>query len=88
MTPSLDEYVAAYLTAMRATPKERTVFGPAGRQVVHSPGERVLYGPKGEPIRVVEDEAHNTQIEHGDHLHAVVRPTAVRTSLFPKGQRS
>lgn len=77
-TPTLDEYVAAYLTAMRAPLKERTQFGPAGRAVIRSAGERVLYGPKGQPIRVLEDELHGTQVEHGDHLHAVVRPGVMR----------
>jgi hypothetical protein len=78
-TPTLDGYVQAFLLAMRAPLKERTQFGPAGRTVIRSNGERVLYGPKGQPIRVIEDPLHGTQIEHGEHLHAVVRPSPVTT---------
>lgn len=80
-TPTLDEYVQAFLTSMRAPLRERTQFGPAGKAVIRSSGERVLYGPRGEKIRVVEDTAHGTQIEHGDHLHAVVRPETVRITV-------
>lgn len=81
MTPSLEEYVQAALKAMRAPLRERTQFGPAGRAVIRSAGERVLFGPKGQPIRVVEDERHNTQVEHGDHLHVVMRPRTVRATV-------
>lgn len=77
-TPTLDEYVQAFLTSMRAPLKERTQFGPAGRAVIRSDGERVLLGPRGEKIRVIEDTLHGTQVEHGDHLHAVVRPGVMR----------
>jgi hypothetical protein len=79
-TPTLDEYVQAFLKAMRAPLKERTQFGPAGRAVIRSNGVRTIYGPNGEPIKVVEDPLHGTQIEHGDHLHAVVRPSTVTKS--------
>lgn len=81
MTPTLDEYVHAYHKIMRAPLRERTVFGPAGRAVVHSAGEKILYGPNGEKIRVIEDENHNTQIEHGDHLSGVARPRANRMRM-------
>jgi hypothetical protein len=77
-TPTLHEYVQAFLTSMRARPKERTQFGPAGRATIRTDGERVLLGPRGEKIRVVENPLGGTQIEHGDHLHAVVRPETVR----------
>jgi hypothetical protein len=86
--PTLDDYVHAFKTAteyidrnvtsFRAPLKERTIFGPAGRAVIHSPGERIIYGPNNEPIaRVVEDEQHGTQIEEAERLHAVVRPSTV-----------
>lgn len=78
MTPTVDQYVAAYLTAMRAPLKQRTQFGPAGRAVIHSDGEKVIYGPDGTPIRIIEDTLHGTHVEHGDHLHAVVRPGVMR----------
>jgi len=73
-TPSLDDYVQAWLTKMRAPLKRRTQFGPAGRAVIRSTGERIIYGPNGQPIRVIEHPEGGNQIEHGDHLHAVVRP--------------
>lgn len=75
--PSVDEYVAAALTALRARPREQTTFTAAGRQTIRSNGERVLYAPDGTPLRVVEDPLGGTQVEHGDHLHAVVRPRTV-----------
>ena len=87
MTPSLDEYVQAYLLAMRAPLKERTVFTGAGKQVVRSNGERTIYGPKGEPIRVVELPEGGNQIEHGDHLHAVVRRQNPVTASFSRSTR-
>lgn len=33
-----------------------------------------LLGPKGELLRVLQYEG-GRQVEHGDHLHAVVRPS-------------
>ena len=79
MTPTIDDYVQAFLTQMRAPLKQSTTFTPAGRTVIHRDGERILYGPRGEKIRVVEDPLHGTHVEHGDHLHAVVRPKPVNT---------
>ena len=81
MTPSIDDYVQAFLTQMRAPLRESTQFGPAGRSVIRRPGERVLLGPRGERIRVLENTEHGTQIEHGEHLHAVVRPTPATTRM-------
>ena len=74
--PTTDEWLAGALDAMRATPRERTVFGPGGRHTEKTAGERVLLGPGGYPVRVIEFECGGTQIEEhdGDHLHAVVRP--------------
>ena len=77
MTPTLDQYVQAFLTAMRAETRKSTVFTSAGKAVVQRNGERVLLGPQGQPIRIIEDPQGNTQVEHGDHLHAVVRPGVV-----------
>lgn len=90
--PTLDEvvaaaktlpYVEARLLKMRAPLKEKTMFGPAGRQVLHSNGEKMILGPDGEPIKIVEDPLGGVQVEHGDHLHAVIRPRTVT-----KGARS
>jgi hypothetical protein len=86
-TPSLDEYVQAYLKVMRAPLKEKTVFGPNGRCVVRSRGEQILFGPKGEKIRVIEDPSHNTQIEVGDQLHGVARPQALNLKMSLKQAR-
>jgi hypothetical protein len=81
-TPTLDQYVDAYrLMAMRAPLKQRTTFTPAGKTVVHESGERILYGPKGEKIRVIEHPGGATQIEHGDHLHGIVRPKTYRVRM-------
>jgi hypothetical protein len=82
-TPTLDEYVAAFLTSMRAPLKERTQFGPAGRAVIRSNGERVLLGPRGERIRVIEDAQQGTQIEHDERLHVVIRPQT--TTITARG---
>ena len=78
--PTLDDYVQAFLTHMRAPLKQRTQFGPAGRAVIRSSGERVILGPNGQPIRVVEHPDGGTQVEHGEHLHAVIRPTIITNS--------
>ena len=80
-TPTLDEYVGAFLMGMRAPRSERTVFTSAGRHVVHGKGEKILYGPKGEKIRVIEDENRNTQVEAGDRLHGVARPQPQRMKV-------
>lgn len=86
-TPTIDEYVQAYLTAMRAPLKQRTMFTSAGRSVVHDSGERILYGPKGEKIRVIEHPGHSTQIEQGDKLHGIVRPQPHRAKMsIPEAQ--
>lgn len=70
-------FVEARLLKMRALPKEKTMFGPAGRQVLHSTGERMIYAPNGHPIKITEDPLGGVQVEHDDHLHAVVRPPTV-----------
>lgn len=79
--PTLDEYVNAYLGAMRAPLRAKTTFGPAGKSTTYAPGERVLYGPKGEKIRVIEHPGGSTQVEVGDQLHGIVRPQPVRTRM-------
>lgn len=120
MNPNLDDYVHAFKRAtdyidrtvmhQRAPLRESTMFGPAGKTVIHSKGERIIYGPSGEMIaRVTEDEAHVTQIEEDERLHGIARPesirvrvpvfravptlsqrarpTAIRTTVIPKGTR-
>ena len=83
-TPTIHQYVQDYLTKMRAPLREKTVFTPAGRTVLHSDGELIIYSPRGEPILVVEKPEGGTQVEHGDHLHAHVRPQCV-TKVFEVG---
>ena len=82
MTPTVHEYVRAFLTSMRAQPKERIVSTVAGTTRVRSRGERILYAPDGvTKIRVIEEPDGGTHIEHGDHLHAVARPKVHRLTL-------
>lgn len=76
-TPTIHEYVNAFLRRMRAPLRESTTFTPAGRTTLHRPGERVIFAPSGEPIRIVELPEGGNQIEHGDHLHAHVRAKCV-----------
>lgn len=85
--PTLDQYVEAFLTAMRAVPTEKIVSTSAGTMRVHGNGERVLYGPNGAAIRVIEDPERNTQVETDDRLHAVIRPPTIRVHL-PRGART
>lgn len=77
-------WVEARLLKMRAPLRERTVFTPAGRTVLHSNGERRLVGPDGEPIKVVQDPFGGVQVEHGEHLHAVIRPPTVTKGAKPQ----
>ena len=90
-TPTLVEYVEAYVTKMRAPLKERTTFTSAGRTVIHSPGERIIYGPKGQKIRILELDNGNL-IQHGnergrgvEHQHAHVRPDCVTNHIGALG---
>ena len=90
-TPTLVEYVETYLNKMRAPLRERLMFTPAGRTVVHDPGERIIYGPRGQKIRIV-DTPTGTQVEHGnergrgvEHQHAHVRPPVVTLALSSMG---
>jgi hypothetical protein len=61
---------------LRAALRTSTVFTVAGKIDVHKPGERVILGPSGEMIRVVEVPEGGNQIEHDEHLHAVIRPNS------------
>ena len=79
--PTTQEYVNAFLRQMRAELREATTFTPAGRTTLHRQGERVLLAPNGEPIRVIELPEGGNQVEHGDHLHAHVRPVCVTRTI-------
>lgn len=80
----LDVWVGKHLTYMRAAPRQRrTMIGPAGTFRPLDDGEAVIVSPDGTPIRIVErigDDGvvSGNQIEHGDVLHAVVRPQSIR----------
>ena len=79
-TPTVHEFVKAYIRRMRAPLKQATMFTVAGRQTLHRDGERVLFAPDGTPLRVIERHGPGgggNQIEHGDHLHAHVRAPCV-----------
>ena len=91
MRNPLDKWVDQHLTAMRAPLRQRrTIIGPAGRFKPLEDGEQIIFGPDGTPIRIIEraDPEHKrssgNQIEHGDHLHAVVRPRPVDLRLHVK----
>lgn len=79
--PTIDEYVRAFLTSMRAPLKEQTVSTSAGTTRIRKPGERILYGPKGQPIRVIELPEGGNIVEHGDQQHAHVRARPIRVGL-------
>lgn len=66
----------------------RTTFlsTSAGKTHLTRPGERVILGPTGEKIRIVETPTGGNQLEHGDHLHAVIRPGSA--AVHSKGMRS
>ena len=81
MTPTVDEYVQAFLTALRAPVRERTVFGQAGKFSQKFEGEQMLYGPDGRPFRVKERPEGGTQVETDQALHAVVRPQVIRNKV-------
>jgi len=80
-----DEYIAASIRELRADLKSKTIFGRAGRAVVHSNGERRLLAPNGEPFRVIELPEGGNQIETSNSLHANIRPKAIRVQLAMKG---
>jgi len=85
LSQPLEDYVQMHIKEMRAPRVERTMFGPAGRQVLTSDGERIILGPQGQRIRVIEKSDGNL-IEHEDeqgdtHIHANVRPGRVKLGL-------
>ena len=82
ITAYVEKHIREYEAELRAT----TMFGPAGRAVIHSQGERVVLGPRGERLRVVQLPGNATQVEHEDeagdtHIHANVRPSAVNMKI-------
>lgn len=83
-----DALVQKHLLEMRAPLRQRrTVIGRAGTFRSLEDGERVLTLPDGTRVRVIEradpefGRSGGNQIEHGDHLHAVVRPRTHTLSM-------
>ena len=85
MSLDVDAYVQAHLKQFEAELRAKTMFGPAGKQVIRSQGERIVVAPNGARIRVVQLPAGagsgHTQVKHGDHVHAHVRPTPLTLQL-------
>ena len=85
MSLDVDAYVQAHLKQFEAELRAKTMFGPAGKQVIRSQGERIVVAPNGARIRVVQLPAGagsgHTQVEHGDHVHAHVRPDSLNLQL-------
>jgi len=80
-TPDADEYIHSAMKELRADLKQRIIFGPAGRAVVHSAGERVLLAPNGESFRIIELPEGGSQFETDHSLHAHIRPRTHRLRL-------
>jgi len=78
-------YIERHIRQYQAELRSKTVFGRAGRAVIRTQGERIVLGPNGERIRVVQlpagDGPGHTQVEHGDHVHANIRPNPLTLTL-------
>jgi len=66
---------------LRAPLKETIISTSSRTMRVRSAGQRVIYSPRGEAILIVELPEGGNQIEHGDHLHAAIRPEAAAAVL-------
>jgi hypothetical protein len=74
-----DEFVQRHLTELRNRDlRRRFISTVAGRAHIRLDTERMMRGPDGQAIRIIEDVRHGTHIEHGDHQHAVVRPSTIK----------
>ena len=82
--PTAEDFIQAALKSLRAPLKEKYVSTQAGHTRHKTSGERILYAPNGEPLRVIEDPYGGTQIEHGNSLHAVVRPKTATLKLVKR----
>jgi hypothetical protein len=82
MTPSVDDYIAAAMSAFKAKRGEKTISA-GGRTIrTHTPGERILHLPNGQHVKVsVDDSGVATQVEDDEALHAIVRPQPIRYRL-------
>jgi hypothetical protein len=87
MPDTTDAFVQRHLTELRNRElRHRFISTVAGRVRLRLDTERMLRGPDGQAIRVIEDIKHGTHIEHGDHLHAVVRPSTLRMRTKIQGR--
>jgi hypothetical protein len=82
VTPSVDDYINAFMSAFRAQRGEKTIFA-GGRSVkVRTAGERIIHLPNGHQVKVTTDDSGiATQVEENDALHAIVRPHTIRRKL-------
>lgn len=68
--------------AVRAPRGARVVHGYGKRSRVRTGGERTLVLPHGLRVKVTTDASGvATQIEDGEHLHAVARPETYRMTV-------
>ena len=88
LAPNLEKWVQKNIQEMRTPMKEKTMFGPAGRQVLHSDGEATLLDPWGRKIRVIERHGGNTMETEDDgdtHISVNVRPAKISLGMTVKG---
>ena len=82
MTPSVDDYIAAAMSAFQVRRGDRLVHAGGRTMTIRTPGERILHLPNGHRVKVsVDDSGVATQIEEDDALHAIVRPKPIRRVL-------
>lgn len=82
MTPTVDDYVRAAMSAFRAERGSRTIHAGGRTMTVRTPAERILHLPNGQHVRVsVDDSGVATQVEEDEALHAIVRPHTIRRKL-------
>ena len=82
MTPTVGDYIKAYVSAFRARRGRKLVHAGGRAMQVRTPAERVIYLPNGHHVKVsVDDSGVATQVEEDEALHAIVRPATIRRRL-------
>ncbi len=82
-----EEFVQAHLLALRNRRlRDKFVSTVAGGLRIRFDTERRIYGPDGKPIKIVQHVRGGTQVENGDHLHAVARPPTMRLRFQIRGR--
>lgn len=83
---SLD-FVQAHLFELRNRRLRDKIISVAGRTMrINLDTERRIYGPDGRPIKIIQRVRGGVNVEHDDHLHAVVRPPTMRLSVKIRGR--